>query len=309
MSKLVSPEDLIARVPAWQGRDVSYRVLHGGLANRSYLVTVDGQRYVAKALNQSMDDFSLMIPVADVCRNTVAAGESGVGARVRWEIPEVNGLVLEFIDGVTLSTADLSKPDYIPRLGRAVRALHLRTRPFGNEISIWKFLDDYLGLVEQHGLTTPEGLLELLPEVRAAQAAIAQRRPALVPSHNDLLPLNIMDDGEIRLIDYDFSGMNDPCFDLGDLAMEGDYDDDQLARLCEAYFGGHEPVALARAGLLGVAAQYTWALLFVGMHYLLPEAPDAEFDYFAEAESRWAWARARLADPGYGALLDRAAGR
>jgi thiamine kinase-like enzyme len=309
MSQLTGPEEIIERVPAWQGRDVSYRLLHGGLANRSYLVTVDGERYVAKALNQSMDDFSLMIPVADVCRNTVAAGEAGVGARVLCEIPEVNGLVLEFIDGATLATDDLSKPDNITRLGRAVRRLHQGARPFGNEISIWAFLDDYLALAERHALPTPEGLLELLPLVQRARTAIAERRPALVPSHNDLLPLNIMDDGEIRLIDYDFSGLNDPCFDLGDLAMEGDFDPDQLARLCEAYFGGHEPVAVARAGLLGIAAQYTWALLFVGMHYLLTEAPAEGFDYLAEAESRWAWARAKLSEPGFGVLIDRSAGR
>lgn len=86
----------------------------------------------------------------------------------------------------------------------------------------------------------------------------------LVPSNNDLLAKNIMDDGRIRIIDYDFSGMNDPMFDVGDLAMEGDYDPDQVAAACEAYFGAHDPVQFARARLFGIAAQYTWSLLFVG---------------------------------------------
>jgi hypothetical protein len=97
--------------------------------------------------------------------------------------------------------------------------------------------------------------------------------------------------------------MNDPMFDVGDLAMEGDYDPDQVAAACEAYFGAHDPVQYARARLFGIAAQYTWSLLFVGMDALLPEAPAEGFDYWQEASSRWDWTRAKLEDPGLGALI------
>jgi thiamine kinase-like enzyme len=101
----------------------------------------------------------------------------------------------------------------------------------------------------------------------------------------------------VRLIDYDFSGASDPCFDLGDVAMEGSYSPDDLERLCESYAGERTPVLAARARLFGIAAQYTWSLLFVGMDALLPVKPDAGFDYFREASERWDWARARLQEP------------
>jgi thiamine kinase-like enzyme len=127
-----------------------------------------------------------------------------------------------------------------------------------------------------------------------------------VPSNNDLLAKNVMDDGRIRIIDYDFSGMNDPMFDVGDLAMEGDYDPDQIRVACQAYFGGHDPVQYARASLFGVAAQYTWSLLFVGMDALLPDAPAEGFDYWQEASSRWDWTRAKLADPSLEDLIKAA---
>ena len=314
MSELISPEQIIERVPEWRDKSVSYEMLHGGLANRSYAVRVgdtnsDGvQRYVIKALTQAMGDFNLMIPLADVCRNTVAAGKSGVGAKVIHSFPDMPALVLEWIEGITLQTPDLARADYIPRLGRSVAQLHQKSPAFDNQIHIWKFLDDYLELVDKHTLPTPDGIMDHLGIIRDIQGVLAKQALQEVPSHNDLLALNVMDDGDIRLIDYDFSGMNDPAFDLGDLAMEGDYDPDQVAVLCESYFGRHDAVQTARARLFGIAAQYTWSLLFVGMHYLLPEAPAEGFDYWAEADSRWRWTRAKLDSDDMSLVLKEAAG-
>jgi len=182
---------------------------------------------VVKFLTQEMDDFGLMIPIDELIANTVAAGEPGVGARVLQALPEIPSIVLEYIDGWTLDTPDLARPDYIPRIARALADLP----PMRNTTVIWKFLDDYLGLLDRHALASPDGLLDWLPVMRRIQAALEVRQLPPVPSNNDLLAKNVMDDGRVRLIDYDFSGMNDPMFDVGDVAMEGDYDPDQAARL------------------------------------------------------------------------------
>ncbi len=287
-----------------RGRRLEWIQLFGGLAHVTYAVTTEaGDRYVVKFLTQEMDDFGLMIPIGDLIGNTVAAGESGVGARVLQAFPAIPALVLEYIAGRTLDTEDLSRPDYIPRIGQAIRELHTQAPPMRNSIVIWKFLDDYLALVDRHSLACPAGLLAWLPTVRRIQAALAVNALAAVPSNNDLLAKNIMDDGRIRLIDYDFSGMNDPMFDVGDLAMEGDYDPAQIRTLCEAYFGSHDPVQYARARLFGIAAQYTWSLLFVGMDRLLTDSPDEGFDYWQEAVTRWEWTRAKLEDPSLEPLI------
>ena len=297
-------EQVAAAAGVLRGRRLGWRQLHGGLAHVTYAVTAEaGERYVVKFLTQEMDDFGLMIPIDELISNTVAAGESGVGARVLQALPEVPSIVLEYIDGRTLDTPDLARPDYIPRIGRAVADLHRHAPPMRNATVIWKFLDDYLALVERHALACPAGILDWLPTLRRIQDALAVHPLPLVPSNNDLLAKNIMDDGRIRIIDYDFSGMNDPMFDVGDLAMEGDYDPDQVRVACEAYFGAHDPVQYARARLFGVAAQYTWSLLFVGMDALLPDAPAEGFDYWQEASSRWDWTRAKLADPALESLI------
>lgn len=282
-------------VPFLKGKDLAWSQLFGGLAHVTFLVTTaDGDRYVVKFLTQEMDDFGLMIPIVDLVRNTIAAGNSGVGARVLHSMVDVPAIVLEYIDGVTLTPADLSLPHNIPRLGSAVRELHQGASRMNNEIDIFKFLNDYLHLVKKFELTTPDGLLDSLPVIRRIEKALAYNLMTPVPSNNDLLARNVMDDGRIRLIDYDFSGMNDPMFDVGDLAMEGDYNADQTARLCEAYFGHTDHVQYARARLYGICAQYTWALLFLGMGALLSDMPDQTFDYYAEAESRWKWTGIKL---------------
>jgi thiamine kinase-like enzyme len=292
-----------------RGWRLKWDQLFGGLAHVTYAVTTDaGDRYVVKFLTQEMDDFGLMIPIPDLIANTVAAGESGVGARVIQALPDLPALVLEYIDGRTLDTPDLARADYIPRIGRAIKDLHCKAPPMRNATVIWKFLEDYLVLIGRHSLACPAGILDWLPTVRRIEAALAVNALPPVPSNNDLLAKNVMDDGRIRIIDYDFSGMNDPMFDVGDLAMEGDYDPDQVAVACEAYFGRHDPVQYARARLFGIAAQYTWSLLFVGMDALLPEAPAEGFDYWQEASSRWDWTRAKLEDPGLGALIAAAGG-
>jgi thiamine kinase-like enzyme len=300
-------ERIAAEADVLRGRRLEWQQLFGGLAHVAYAVSVeDGSRYVVKFLTQEMDDFGLMIPIPDLIANTVAAGESGVGAWVVQALPHLPALVLEYIDGRTLDTPDLARADYIPRIGAAIRDLHAKAPPMRNATVIWKFLEDYLGLIAKHSLACPAGILDWLPTVRTIETALAVNALQPVPSNNDLLAKNVMDDGRIRIIDYDFSGMNDPMFDVGDLAMEGDYDPDQIRVACTAYFGRHDPVQFARASLFGIAAQYTWSLLFVGMDALLTDAPAEGFDYWQEASSRWDWTRAKLEDSSLESLITAA---
>jgi thiamine kinase-like enzyme len=297
-------QELIAGIEEWDGCAITVEVLTGGLANLNYVVRVDGEPFVVKLITQSMDDFGLMIPIRHLLANTVAAGRVGVGARAIRTLPEIPAVVLEHIDGKTLSTEDLAEGDYIPRIAQAIRRLHTEVSPFGNRVDIWDFLDRYLSLVREHDLKTPDGLMDALPAVSAIRHVLDATGMALVASHNDLLARNLMDDGKIRLIDYDFSGAGDPCFDLGDVAMEGDYSPDDLEQLCSMYFGEHLPDMVTRARLFGIGAQYTWSLLFAGMAQLLPEMPDDDFDYFQEAVSRWEWTRDKLDAPDLGAAIE-----
>ncbi len=93
-----------------------------------------------------------------------------------------------------------------------------------------------------------------------ARALAANPLPT-VPCHNDLAPYNFIDDGDrLWIIDFEFSGNNDPCYDLGMIAGEASLDDDRAAMLCEAYFGVADPAMLARMRLHSTIAHIGWAV-------------------------------------------------
>jgi len=105
-------DQVSASAEVLRGHELEWRQLFGGLAHVTYAVSTQaGDRYVVKFLTQEMDDFGLMIPIDDLIGNTVAAGQSGVGAKVIQALPEIPSIILEYIDGRTLDTPDLAQHD------------------------------------------------------------------------------------------------------------------------------------------------------------------------------------------------------
>ena len=142
--------------------------------------------------------------------------------------------------------------------------------------------------------------------VAEIERALAADPLPTVPCHNDLLPENLIRCGtEIRIVDYQLSGNNDPAFELGDIAAEADYDPDLTLRLARAYFGRDEPRLTSRVRLNLIMSNLTWTLWFAVHHGLLKEqAADADFDYDAEAADKFEQAVRDLDDPEFGRLID-----
>ncbi len=119
----------------------------------------------------------------------------------------------------------------------------------------------YLAIVEEHGFRLPDGYLEFAPQAERIRGALAVRREPTVACNNDLLAGNFIDDGDrIHLIDYEYSGNNDACFELGNIWSECHLDDDQLEHLVTSYYGRRRVDKVARARLWGLMSQYGWTL-------------------------------------------------
>ena len=232
------------------------------------------------------------------------AAESGVGAKVYEVLPEVPAIVLEFLPGRTLSAADVRRPAMIPRVAAACRRLHAGPR-FGNDFSIAAKLRELLDLCRRHDLRMPDGYLERMSTVEDIHRALAVNPLPTVPCHNDLLAENFIDSGgTVRIVDYQLSGNNDPCFELGDIAAESDFDPDLTEALAAAYFGDDISVALAaRVHLNLVLSNVTWTLWFSVHHGLLRD-PQSSFDYWGEANDKWQQAVRDLEAPELGRRLD-----
>lgn len=294
----------IGRVAEWAGCPVTHVPIKGGVSHQVVLVeTGRGDRWVLRVLDPRIAAAGLGIPLDQEMANTGRAAETGVGPRVVQRFPDA--LLLEYVDGITLDADAVRDPANTEAIAAACHRLHAG-RPFGNDFSIFRKLDELLALCRGHGLAIPEGYEDRLPVVRDIELALAERPLPSVPCHNDLLPENLIAaSGEIRIVDYQLSGNNDPAFELGDIAAEADYDPDMTARLTRAYFGDDD--LLPRVRLYLTMSNYTWTLWFSVHRGLL--ADKTVFDYDAEAADKFAQAVRDLHDPGLGRLIDAARGR
>jgi thiamine kinase-like enzyme len=192
--------------------------------------------------------------------NTVSAADAGVGAPVVDYLPEQSLLVLEFIVGTTQTSADLQRGDKLHWVAEACRRLH-GARAFRDDFNMFDIQRRYLRLVQERGFRLPERYLEFEPQVRRIEAAMAVRDEGTVPCNNDLLAENFIDVGDgFRLIDYEYSGMNDACFELGNVWSESNLSLAQLDELVGHYYGERLANKVARARLWGLMSKYGWTL-------------------------------------------------
>ena len=250
-------DGLLDLVPALRDRQ-SVDELAGGLTNTNYKVVTPEGAYVVRV--SAKDSGLLAIDRENEYLNTVAAAEAGVGAAVVDYVPEQSLLVLEFIEGRTQTSEDMQRGDKLDWVAEACRRLHA-ARPFRDDFNMFDIQRRYLRLVQERGFRLPDRYLEFEPQVRRIEEAMAVRDEGTVPCNNDLLAENFIDVGDrFRLIDYEYSGMNDACFELGNIWSESNLSLSQLDELVGHYYGEHLTNKVARARLWGLMSKYGWTL-------------------------------------------------
>jgi thiamine kinase-like enzyme len=248
----------VGRVSLWRGHEVHVSPLSGGLTNENYLVEADGERYVMRIPGASTD--LLSIDRANEVHNTRAAAETGIGPRVLEHLPDLDVMVLEFIPGATMSAETLQSVHLARRMAESFKQLHSAGR-FLQDFNMFRLIETYLQIVDEHHVTIPRGYRDRLPVVAEIERAVSVHALPSVSCHNDLLCENFIDDGAaLRIVDYELSGNNDPCFDLGNTAQEAIFGDDLREILCEAYFGRPDPRQLARMNLFALMSDVGWTL-------------------------------------------------
>jgi thiamine kinase-like enzyme len=292
--------DIIARVPSLAATPRVVAELPGGLTNRNYKVTTPDGEFVARLWAPAASGSLLAINREHEYRNSVIAAAAGVGAPVVEYRPQDRVLVLGFLDGVTYAPADVQDPRNLPKIAAALRALHAAPR-FAGDFDMFEVQRRYRDAARRAGAAVPGGYDDLAPAFAAARAALAATAGPTVPCHNDLLAANFIDTGErVRLIDYEYSGNNDPCFELGNIAGESKLPGETLAALVTAYYGRVSRAKIARARLFTLVSQYGWTLWGALQHASSP----LEFDFWAWAMERFEAAAAGLTGRAFARLLD-----
>ena len=292
--------DVIARVPSLARTPRVVTELPGGLTNRNYKVTNPDGAFVARLWAPAASGRLLAINREHEYRNSVIAAAAGVGAPVVEYRPQDRVLVLGFVDGVTYGREDVQDPRNVPAIAAALRALHAAPR-FAGDFDMFEVQRRYRDAARRARAAGPAGYDDLAPAFAAARAALAAAPAPTVPCHNDLLAANFIDSGEcVRLIDYEYSGNNDPCFELGNIAGESQLPGETLAALVTAYYGRVSRAKIARARLFTLVSQYGWTLWGALQHASSP----LEFDFWSWGMERFEAAAAGLTSRAFAQLLD-----
>ena len=252
-------EQVMDQVEELRGLERAVSPLPGGLTNANYKVVTANGRYVVR--RWSDDSGLLAIDRDNEYENSVSAAEAGVGANVVAYLPQHNTMVIEWLDGETLSAEALREGgELLKQVAAACRRLH-GARRFRDDFDMFEIQPRYLRIVHERGFRLPERYEDFAPHAAAIREAFAARDEGTVPCNNDLLAENFMrTPSGLRLIDYEYSGNNDPCFELGNLWSESNLSLDQLERLVAAYYGRQARNKVARARLWGLMAKYGWTL-------------------------------------------------
>ena len=289
---------LLDRTASLAARPRAVSELPGGLTNRNYKVTTPEGTFVARVSAAG----SNLLAIDRDCeyRNSVTAAAAGAGAPVIEYRPQDRLLVVGYLPGRTLTAADVAAEQNIPRIAAACRRLHDGGR-FGNDFDMFDIQRGYLAVARDRGFRIPTGYDDLLPHCQAAEQALAARPTETVPCNNDLLAANFIDDGDrIWLIDYELSGNNDACFELGNIAAESHLDDDALAALVAAYYGKPSSSLIARAKLFSLVSMYGWTLWGAIQNGASP----IDYDFWGWAMERFEGAAAGFTKDGFRQALE-----
>jgi len=247
--------DLLNQVTLLTKRS-SLRELSGGLTNKNLLVETDSGRYVARISSNSSS--LLSIDRDSEFNNTKLAAEVGIGAPVFDYLKGKGLLVIGYIDGKTFGPNDVGAN--LGRIATSLRKLH-SAKPFDRDFNMFEIQPNYLKIVQERGFRLPNGYLELQETFSEIEKRFAATVDGKVPCNNDLLPANFIDDGkQIWLIDYEYSGNNDACFEIGNIWSEAELPFEALSELVTAYYSGMRADKLARAWLFCQVAKYGWTL-------------------------------------------------
>ena len=289
-------DDVLEAVPELGGeREVE--PLAGGLTNTNYKVTTPGGCYVIRISGK--DTGLLAIDRENEVHNTIAAAETGVGAPVVAALPEHDALVLEFLDGEVMDSEKLRRGDRLAAIASACRRLH-GGRRFLHDFDMFEIQRGYVAVCRERGFRFPERYDEFEPRVRELERAMAVRREATVPCNNDLLAENFIEvDGAMRLIDYEYSGNNEPSFELGNIWSESNLSLEQLEELIAAYYGRPLRNKVARARLWGLMSKYGWTL----WGSIQDGISEIDFDFWGWAMERYDRAVAEFDGPEFEQLL------
>ncbi len=240
---------LLGSLPLFAGRDAQELLVTrlGGLTNLVFRIDQGGQHYVLRIPGKGTEEYINR-------RHEAHAARECARVEVSPEVlhfDERSGLmVTRLVEGAVTMTPEKfrSRPGAPARAGQVLRQLHRSGAHFNFRFELFAMIDEYLKVLASKDCALPAGYHEVVTEAGAVRAALDARPLPSAACHCDPLCENFLDtERRMWLVDWEYSGMNDPLWDLGDLSVEGGFDARQDEEMMRAYFGGEPRAGRARS--------------------------------------------------------------
>jgi len=264
----------------------------GGLTNLVYRVGEHCLRVPGKGTEEYIDRANEAVAAREAAR-------AGVSPEVLYADADSGLMVTRFVDGTRTMDPDAfkSRSGAPTRAGQVFRKLHTSGAVFPFHFDLFQMIDEYLGILSTKDVALPEGYHDVVAEAETLRAALAAHPAQPAPCHCDPLCENFLDTQErMWIVDWEYSGMNDPMWDLGDLSVEGEFDTEQDTEMITAYFG-RSPTAPehGRVVIYKAMCDLLWTLW--GLIQLANKNPVDDFR--AYADGRFARCKTLMADPSF----------
>jgi thiamine kinase-like enzyme len=238
----------------------------GGLTNRNYKIDCPRGSFVLRLAGEGTGDY--IDRKAEYCNASIAS-RAGVNAEIiHFNVDDGTMLCRYIDDSVTMDIERFRDVEAIRRTGRAFRQLHQCGENFEGQFELFGQIDQYLKVVQELGATVPDGYEHVQKNAEQVRTALSGHRLPNVPCHCDPMVENCIDSGsKMYIIDFEYAGNNDPMWDLGDLSVEGAFDDNQDHEILVAYFG-REPSTFdaGRMVMYKAMCDLLWTLWGVVQH-------------------------------------------
>jgi thiamine kinase-like enzyme len=261
MGNIASVEDIIKKIDIWDSREVRYETLSGGITNHNYLCTAGGKKYVLRIPGAGTNTF---INREYELSNSIAAARAGVFPEILGIVKSEGIMVIPFIEGETLHTdtvaAEIESPDsHIVKIISEVRRFHAKA-VFDHVTDVFDMTRKYIRMARDMNAFFPDDFGRILSISEKIEKAMERDKPAATACHNDLLPENFIIDpqGKLWILDWEYGGMNDPYFDLGDFVVEHSLSAAQQKTVIETYCGEYLHHRFCRMMLHRLTADLWW---------------------------------------------------
>ena len=233
----------------------------GGMTNIVHLVETQNINLVVRIPGKGTEDY---INRNTEYNNAKAAWRAGISAEIIWADVNSGVMVSKAINEIETMTPYLFglRKGSPARAGIALSKLHKSGETFDFHFELFNMIDDYLKILSTKDVDLPEGYHDIVKAAEPVKESLQDNPITLAPCHCDPLCENFLDDGKnMWIVDWEYSGMNDPLWDLGDLSVEAGMGQDQENEMLKAYFGKEPtPAQIGRVTIYKAMCDLLWTL-------------------------------------------------